>query len=327
MKLRPITRSEASAAVSMLSEGFPVHSRKTWQESVHRLLAHAERGWDGTIGQIASQDGADIGVGLAIPGTRSAYEAEPLKVVNFAAFYLRPGKEWMTTLFLRRMMKDATVEYVDITASVAMRDVNRRLGFVDRTHGVVVTPTVLAAMRPGRGVRIIRFEDLTPGMLSPEHMQLLEQHARLQAISLAVEVDGVMHPLILVKSPRKRVVGARVVLARNVDLVRRVAGPLARHLIRSGILFIEFDSPAPVGMLGSVFISRFAPAQSTRIDQSGVIAHPFSELMFIPPPSNRPVFEWTRRRNSSLPFGLVDVSITAAPTTGVVMNLAEMLPV
>lgn len=335
MKLRPILRADANAAVSLLSEGFPVHSRQAWQDSVRRLFAHVEHGWDGSIGHIASEGGRDIGLGLAIPGHRSAYEPEPRKVVNLAAFYLRPGNEWMTTLFLRRMMKDASVEYVDLTASIAMREVNRRLGFTDRSHGIVVAPTALAALRPARRVRIIPFEKLTHGMLSPEHRSLLEHHARLQAIALAVEVDGACHPLILVKSRRRRVVGARVVLARDTELIRRIAGPLSRHLLGSGILFLEFDSTARSGagkavIPGSALVTDVAPAQSTWGPGSGAIDHTFSELVFIPPPASRPLFEWPHRRgNSALPFrfGLFDASITAAPTTSAILSLAEMLPV
>lgn len=328
MKLRPILRADANAASALLAEGFPVHSRQIWQESVRRLFSHVEDGWDGSIGYIASDGDKDVGIGLAIPGLRSAYEPEPRKVVNLAAFYLRNGSEWMTTLFLRRMMKDSSIEYVDITASVAMREVNRRLGFTDRTHGSVMAPTALAALRPAPAARIVPFEQIPAGILSPAHMELLEYHHRLQAISLAAEIDGVWHPLILVKNYRKRVVGARVVLARDIELIRRVAGPLSRHLLTLGILFLEFDSPAPVGMAGTVFVRRAAPAQSTWGSGNGIIDHTFSELLFIPPPSKRPVFEWRRRRgNSALPFGLLDASITTAPTTGIMLSVAEMLPV
>jgi hypothetical protein len=330
MKLRPILRSEANAAVALLAEGFPVHSRQIWQESVRRLLAHVERDWDGSIGYIASDGAKDVGIGLAIPGLRSAYEAAPRKVVNLAAFYLRPGNEWMTTLFLRRMMKDPSVEYVDVTASVAMREVNRRLGFTDRTHGVVVVPTALAALRPAPRIRITPFEQLANGMLSQEHMELLARHAEMQAIALAVEVDGAIHPLILVRNYRKRVVGARVVLAENRELIRRAAGPLSRHLLRMGILFLEFDSPGPVSLAGSAFVTLAAPVQTTRPVDNDLIDHTFTELMFIPPPSNRPVFGLPRRRSSTafpFPFGLVEASVTAAPTTSIMINLAEMLPV
>lgn len=330
MKLRPILRADAHLAATLLAEGFPVHSFGTWQESIRRLFAHVERMGGDSIGHIASAGDRETGIGLAIPGMRSAYEPAPRRVVNLAAFYLRPGNEWMTTLFLRRMMKDPAVEYVDLTASPQMQAVNRRLGFTDRTRGMVVIPTALAALRPAGRVRIIPFANLSSGMLPPEHHALLDQHARLHAMALAVEVDGICHPLILVKNRRKRFAGARVVLARDADLIRTAAGPLSRHLLKLGILFLEFDSPSPVRLAGSAFVTRTAPVQTTWPVQSASIDHTFTELMFIPPPSSRPVLALPRRRSSSafpFPFGLVDASITAAPSTSLVLSLAEMLPV
>jgi hypothetical protein len=330
MKLRPILRADADLAATLLAEGFPVHSPRTWQESVRRLIAHVEQMGNDSIGQIATVGDRDIGIGLAIPGMRSAYEPEPRKVVNLAAFYLRPGNEWMTTLVLRRMMKDPTVEYVDLTASPQMREVNRKLGFVDRTHGVVVVPTALGAVRPAGRVRIIPFADLPARLVSPAHYELLERHHHLQALSLAVEIDGICHPLILVKSYRKRLVGARIVLARDKELVQAAAGALARYLVRHGVLFFEFDSPSAVPIAGSMFLTRAAPAQTTWPVAGAAIDHTFSELMFIPPPSNQQVLVLPRRRSSSafpFPFGLVDAAITAAPTTSLVLNLSEMLPV
>lgn len=330
MKLRPIFRADSNAAVDLLHEGFAVHSREDWQESTTGLFHHV-RGQDvQSIGYIASAGDRDIGICLAIPGIRSAYETSPRAVVNLAAFYLRPGNEWMTTLFLRRITKDPTVEYVDITASVQMREVNRRLGFIDHTRGAVVVPTALAALRPGRGIRILSLRDPAIAKLSCQHRSLLERHEELGAISLIIEIDGACHPLILVRNRRKRIAGARVVLARDRELLGAIAGPLSRFLLARGILFLEFDSPAPISLAGSLFASLAAPVQSTRKDHGSAIDHTFSELLFIPPPRSHQSARWRRQRHSPVfpfPFGLVEASVTAAPTASIVFNLADMLPV
>lgn len=330
MKLRPILKADAPVAATLLAEGFPVHSRTRWQDYVRRLFAHVEHMGGDSIGHIGSVGGHDIGIGLAIPGTRGAYEASMRPVVNLAAFYLRPGNEWVTTLFLRRMMKDPSIEYVDLTASPQMREVNRLLGFTDRTRGIVIVSTALAAMLPGPHVRIIPFRELPLDAMSPDHRDILAQHDRLQAISLAAEVDDTCHPLILVKGCRKRMKSARIVLARDRDLVRAIAGPLSRHLLRRGFHFFEFESLAPVRLPGAVFSTRVAPVQTTWPVESAVIDDTFSELMFIPPPDSRPLLALPRWRSGPafpFPFGLVDASITATPTATFALNLVEMLPV
>ena len=287
MKLRPITRADMHAAISLLSEGFPARPRSFWETSVLRLLSYTEQRWDGVVGHIASASGQDVGICLSIPTMRMAYESVPRKVINLASFYMRPGNEWMTTLFMRRLMKDPGVEYLDVTASAAMRDVVRHLGFADRTAGMVVVPAPAAALRPGSGIRILPRAQLTTAMMSPAHLDLLDQHSRHQAISLGVEAEGIVHPLILVPASRKRLAGGRIILARDRELIRAAAGPLARHLVKLGMFFFEFDSPSPVQIAGARFVSG-ALVQTTWPVASPCIDHTFSELLFIPTPPRRP---------------------------------------
>lgn len=326
MKLRPILRAEAHTAASLLAEGFPVHAVDTWRESIRLLFSHVATSDDGAIGYIATAGGRDVGIGLAIPTQRTAYEAEPRNIVNLAAFYLRPGNEWMTTPFLRRMMKDPDVEYVDLTASVAMREVNRRLGFTDQSEGMIVVPTFAAALRPGRGVRVLRSNEVPRGAMSDEHRGLLVRHEQLGAISLAVEIGDDFHPLILARSYRRRVRGTRVILARDRDLVGAVLGPLCRHLLKLGILFLEFDACAKTSLPEAIFVSRFAPVQSTRPSDNPAIDHTFSELLFIPPPRVDPFFSFEKRHGgASLPFplGLADIGLTAPVAAGLALCVAE----
>jgi len=328
MKLRPILRAEAHTAASLLAEGFPVHALETWRESIQLLFSHVATAEDGSIGSIASAGGRDVGIGLAIAARRTAYEAEPRDIVNLAAFYMRSGHEWMTTPFLRRMMKNPDVEYIDLTASVAMREVNRRLGFTDRSEGMVVIPTLAAAMRPGRGVRIRPAHAVPPGAMSEDHRRLLARHGRLNAISLAVEIDGELHPLILARSFRRRVGGARVILARDRELIRTALGPLSRLLLKYGILFLEFDACSKETLREAIFVSRFAPVQTTRPSDNPAIDHTFSELMFIPPPRVGPLLSFHRRHEhggASLPFplGLADFGLAAPMATGVALCIAE----
>lgn len=96
---------------------------------------------------------------------------------------------------------------------------------------------------------------------------------------------------------------------------------LADHLTRSG---------RPRRIAGARFITQAAPVQTTWPVESEAIDHTFSELMFIPSLSNGPAFGLPRRRSSSAfpsPFGLVDASIAAVPSTSLVLSLAETLPI
>src|SRR5690606_34367040 len=138
-----------------------------------------------------------IGICLTIPSCRAIYADSPREAVNLSAFYLRPGNEWRATLFMRRLMADPAVEYIDLTATESMRKLNRLLGFADRSRGAVVVPLALAALRFSRGTRILPLNDVPPGMLAADLLDVLQEHSRLGCMAVGIELDGICHPLIL----------------------------------------------------------------------------------------------------------------------------------
>src|SRR5690606_28128510 len=109
MKLRPVSRRDIADAAALLAEGFPTHSRDTWAACLADISTHGESLGRDTIGQFASAATEDLGICLAIPSRRVAYGGSGREVVNLSAFYLRPGNEWMTALFLRRVMSDPSI--------------------------------------------------------------------------------------------------------------------------------------------------------------------------------------------------------------------------
>lgn len=284
MKLRPIRRPDTPAAAALLTEGFPEHSSKRWAASLANIFLHGERLGHDSIGQFVSGKGGEVGLCLAIPSRRMAYAGIPRESVNLSAFYLRPGSEWMATLFMRRLMTDPAVEYVDLTATSSMRKLNRLLGFVDRSRGAVVVPLALAALRFSRGTRILSLSDIAPGMLPADHLDLLREHAALGCIAVGIEIDGVCHPLILAPSSRRGIRGMRVILVRDRQLLRRASGSIARYLLKCGIRFLEFEAQTKSGFPEALFRTGAWPVQTTQERATEAIDHTFSELVFVPPP-------------------------------------------
>ncbi len=283
MKLRPIEIGEADKAAALLGEGFPSHSREAWAGTVARLFNYVQRIGETAIGQFVVAGGDEIGLCLAIPSRRVAYASQPENIVNLAAFFLRPGQEWMAPLVMRRMTADRSVEYTDLTASPSMRRINRQIGFADHSAGSVFVPLAVAALQPGRGAKVVPRATIPAGALSDDHMRLLDHHAALGCIAVALEIDGACHPLILASSPRRGMPCARVVLARDRLLIRRALGPLARHLLRRRFAFLEFDARSKAGFPRALFSTRVSPAQSTRQPSNEAIDHTFSEMVFLQP--------------------------------------------
>lgn len=283
MKLRPIEIGQADKAAALLAEGFPSHSREAWAGTVARLFTYVHGIDETSIGQFVVAGGDEIGLCLAIPSWRVAYAGQPEKIVNLASFFLRPGQEWMAPLLMRRITADRSVEYTDLTASPSMRRINRQVGFVDHSDGSVFVPLALAALRPARGAKVVALEAIRAGALADDHRRLLEQHAALGCIAVALEIEGTCHPMILAPSPRRGMPCARVILARDRRLVRRALGPLARYLLKRRFAFLEFDARSGAGFPLAMFSTKVAPVQSTRQLANEAIDHTFCETVFLQP--------------------------------------------
>lgn len=283
MKLRPIHSGETDAAVTLLAEGFPDRSPEEWRKGLDRLLAHTARVGERSVGQIVSARGADAGICLTIPSTRTAYTGTPQKVVNLGALYLRPGHEWMAALLMRRLAADAGIDYTDLTASPSMREINRNVGFADRWHGALVIPLPAAALRAPRGARVVQLRDIPAGRMGEAHRRLLEDHAALGCIAAGLELDGVCHPLIFTRLRRRGLPGAQIVLARDRQLIRAALGPIARYLLGRGLTFLTLPGDDRQGFPEGIVWARSAPVQTTRQPDGDALDFTFSEAVFFQP--------------------------------------------
>ncbi len=328
MKLRPIVRDEAQAALTLLAEGFPVLTPDTWKTSLDGMFSYADRTASGVVGWIAQAGGRDVGICLALAARRSLYRMTARDEVNLSAFYLRPGCEWMTSLFLRRMMSDSDVDYLDITASYSMREINRRLGFVDHGEGMVVVPTAIAAFRPAAGTSVVPLPAAAGLPLDPDLQTLLTEHDRLGCISLVVELPDGLYPVILARTSRKGLPGARVILARDRALIVSALGPLCRHLLACGFTYLEFDGFSTHGIAEALFWRRSSPVQRTRpMAGEEAIDLTYCELVFIPPPPAGHQWQQLPSRARDYVRNSPVVSRAAAygdPATGVALKMMEL---
>lgn len=283
MKLRPITRDDSVLATSLLAEGFPALAETTWKDSLTRIFDYVERRGEHSIGSIVTASRGDLGICLAIPAERHGFAQPPSTVINLACFYMRPGEEWRTPLVLKRLMAQTSATYLDLTASPVMRELNRKIGFVDQARGMVIVPLLPAALRPSPHVRIHTLGSTAAAQLDTRLRDLLAAHEALGCVALLVEWQAALHPVILAAGRRKGVAGARVILAPSRALLRDAAGALARHLLARGYLFMDFDGDSKDGFPPSLFWTRSPPVQVLGAHDAETIDLTFSELVFIPP--------------------------------------------
>lgn len=281
MKLRAIEIGELDQAATLLHEGFDKRSKAKWQANLREMFKHAENLGYNSIGYIASNKEGNFGICLAVPLIRSVYEAEPVKTINIAAFYMKPKFEWMAALFLRRIMTDSDVDYVDVTASASMRKVNALLGFTTSAIGTLVIPLAASALRPLSRAKIRSYNPHNSYSFSADVTQVLQDHLKLGCRVLTIERDGESHPVIL--SPKKRgsLASARVILAKDRKLIEESIGSLARYLLARCFFFLEMDVFEKPDLWESSLRKRSAPIQSTIPKSTDVIDHSYTELVFV----------------------------------------------
>ncbi|MGU3576235.1 hypothetical protein ACLBWZ_11910 [Brucellaceae bacterium C25G] len=248
-----------------------------------KIFEHANQLGHDEIGYIIANKQEDVGIILTIPLMRSAYEASPVKVMNFAAFYIKPKFTWMASLLLRRIMTETNIEYVDITASRSMRKVNEHLGFSTSATGLLVVPLAASAWRPFKSAKIRSYKPGKTDLFSNHMARVLDDHLKLGCRVLTVEHNGAMYPLILADKKRGHLPSARVILAENRDLVINSIGSLARYLLARGVFFLEMDVFGKPDLWESSYRTRSAPVQSTKPNTTSVIDHTYTELVFLNP--------------------------------------------
>ncbi len=281
MKLRPIAIDQLDYAAGLLNEGFHKRSAATWRANLLDIFNHAEKVGYPTIGYIAFNKDGDIGICLTIPSVRSVYEQTPVETANLAAFYLRQDYQWMAAVFLRRIISAADVDYVDVTATAAMRKINTHLGFSTSAIGTLVMPLIIAALRPAHGVAIQAYDPVVSEDFSEETAQILRDHIGLGCMVLMVEMNGERHPVILKPKKRGSLRSARVILVKDRSLIYDGFGALARYLMLRGYFFLEMDVLRKPDLWGCSLRKRSAPVQSTQIKLHNAIDHTYTELVFI----------------------------------------------
>lgn len=281
MKLRALTIAELDNAVELLKEGFGELSGKSWRDSLLNVFAHAETLGESSVGSVVFNKESDIGICLALPSRRFAYEEEPRKVVNLAAFYLKPQHQWLASVVLRRMMTDTEADYVDLTPSHSMRKVNELLGFTTGTTGLVVVALAGAALRRGMQTKIVPYEYVSADKLSDGVRAMMAAHAKQNCLCLIAEHQGQYHPLILKRKKRAGLSAVRVLLVKDRSFLNGILGPLARYLLRQGCFLLEVEGSDKAGSWEAVIRPKSPYIQSTKPSGNGAIDHTFSELVFI----------------------------------------------
>lgn len=276
MKFKPIDSSgDHAIALRLLSEGFPERTGDFWREGLLRATPIARR-LGHPIGQILVSKGVPSGIILTFMSSRPD---RSLPVVNLSAWYLAEAKRFLAP----GMLKSVTTElatYTDLTPTYQVARVSEALGFRAMTQASAVAPLAVAALVPSRHSEIVQWRTLG---LSDAIAQMAEDHERLGCIVLGVRVRDQKDLVIVRRSRYLRLPATEVVYASRSTL-RAAAGPIARTLLRQGIVNLLYDCGVRADALP---LSIFRRSHMQRLikgdDFEDRIDYAWSELVFLNP--------------------------------------------
>lgn len=186
---------------------------------------------------LADADGAVVGAYLAVHSERTI-GGRVERFCNMAGWCVHPDHRFHALKLLKAMLAQDDCTFTDLSPSGSVPAMNKRLGFevLDTTSWLV--PSVPLPTLPGRG-RVISRPDAIERALSGRQLEVFRDHRDLQAARHVVlrHGDDTCYVIFRKERLRGRAVFASLLHVSDPVLLRRLAGPLARHmLLRHGVI-------------------------------------------------------------------------------------------
>lgn len=274
VRLEPIDGGgDLTAALSLLSDGFPDRSPEFWRQGLTRAQPAARRAGM-AAGQILLSKGAPAGIILTF-GSRRDDRPEP--VVNLSAWYVGEGQRFLAPAMLKAVTA-APGTYTDLTPTEKVVRLSMSVGFAEMKSATAVIPLAAAAMRPGFGAwaRPWRTLDLTG-----ERERMAVEHETFGCLALAIGAGDRQDLILLRRTTHYRVPAAEVIYGDR-RILRRAIGPLARILLRHGFFTLLYDCRGRQDMPAFLGFRRSHGSRLVKGDAFGdVIDYAWSELAFL----------------------------------------------
>jgi hypothetical protein len=234
IRVCPITDADAMPVGEFLNRNLnPNVSAEHWARSI-------DVPWsvDRPNGGFMLLDGDDtvVGVNLAFYSDREI-DGRRERFCNLGSWCVLPEHRFHSLRLLRALLAQDGYHFTDLSPSGNVLGVNERLGFRFLDNAAVIVPAVPFPSRPGRDV-VSADPAVIERTLTGDALELYRDHAATAARHLVLARDGEWCYVVWRKDRCRQVRAfASILYASNPDLLRRMAGPLGRHLlVRDGVL-------------------------------------------------------------------------------------------
>ncbi|MET8308081.1 hypothetical protein [Micromonospora sp. NPDC005173] len=255
VRVLPITSAEVQAAAEFL------HRHLNRRVSVDAWAGAMLVPWKVDApnhGFLLLADEGVVGVYLAFYSERWI-DGRPEQFCNLGAWCVLPQYRFHSLRLLKRLLSQDGYHFTDLSPSGNVVPLNARLGFSFLDTATALVPNLPWPSWPGRSV-ISSDPARIQATLSPSELEIYQDHVATGAARHLLLVNGGGHCYVVFRKDRRKdlPVFASILYVSDEELFRRLARPLARHLlIRHGALAtlaelrVVGERPAGSIMLGS----------------------------------------------------------------------------
>ena len=241
MQVRPIEPTDIGTAAALVERGFAKPPMSTWPEFLNRLVNLEDRQLAGPIGYLLRKDNSDVGIILTLRSRRHQDCGATADVVNLSSWYIDEPHRWYAPMMLKKILRDKSAVFTDLTASEEVRKMLPALKFQTWTEGVLTTSLPQTIARFRRDASISSFDRLDADQLDAAQQAILHDHQTLGCISCVLSVNGTDHPLIFKTRYRRGIPHAYLIYARDRAVVMSALGNICLHLLGHGHFLVAMD--------------------------------------------------------------------------------------
>jgi hypothetical protein len=248
VRVRQIEESDTDNVVALLSLGFSDRTPDYWRNAMARLKARHLPGDYPRYGYALTDKGVVTGVLLLIFSRTDTGDIR----ANVSSWYVEPKYRLFSNMLLAQALRLPDVTFVNVSPAPHTLQTIGQQGFVPYVGGTFVAVAALGT--PRRGAKI--------GQVAPyegEDASIVQRQAALGCLSYEVTFEGQTYPFaFLPRTDRSTGIRfAQLVYCRDIADFARLGGPLGRHLLRQGYLFVILDANGPIkGLLGHYLAGR-----------------------------------------------------------------------
>jgi hypothetical protein len=254
---RQIRETDIPAIATLLTRGFPWHSRQFWLRALEQLGRREPPPGLPKYGYLIESDGAPVGEVLLICSKMQTNDTVATRC-NLSSWYVEPYFRSYGTVLRAQALQHKNVTYLNVSARPGIWSTIEAQGFSRYCDGTFLAVPTLSELFTGIRVKVFGAHRRPEVHFDPADRELLLQHAAFGCISLWCATSECAYPFVFRWHPAKAVIPcAQMIYCRDIAEFVRFAGPIGRFLALRGSPFVRVDANGPIpGLVGKFFRNR-----------------------------------------------------------------------